>query len=577
MAWKGFDAIPVSYDNAHRHYEPQKYRVTGRITATGLSDSTYYYFYVDKFSTGTVAARSGRNIDITYSSDFAYKSLSAYFAPSETYPDVTFSNPSASVTQWGSKVTATASLSKTSGFIDPNNPEEISAIVTSNTFRQFVPYTVNGGTFYYKKSTDGAYTSFAFSGTSIDLTGRLVGNETYSMYVVETLDDATTVTSPVYTFSTEDAIPTVTAVSPANIITYGSVDFSWIYSTTTGTLQHAFDIEISDDNSTWTSLANHIVSSSTSYSATVTGAGTKYWRVRGYNQDDVAGSWDVASFVNYVAPDVPTDVNVSGTGRITVSWSTPEQIAFQVKVGQIDSGWIYSTDRFYFINEYLPDGEYEVMVRITNSLGLSSDWAAFTFQQSMGVTPPVATVTMREGYNEIVAEMGTFDHFYVLRNGIVIGKTDSGMMLDYNCNGEDEYIIRGVMADDSFADLQLIGNYICRKPALITPLGDILYVNERLDEEPSISSSKSLDVVSVQYLGRTKPVHHKGTMRLRSWSVTCSKDIEVGQVYFYRNFRGDKAWVICSNVQSALNSLGVHEYNYTLEETDYSEGIAYEV
>jgi hypothetical protein len=441
----------------------------------------------------------------------------------------------------------------------------------------FAQYTFSGGTCYYKKSSEGSYSSFAFTGNSIDFTGKLVGNETYNVYITETLDDATTATSPVYTFSTVDAIPTVTAISPVNMVTYGSADFSWIYSTTTGTQQYAFDIEISDDNSTWTSLANHIVSSSTSYTATVTGAGTKYWRVRGYNQGDVAGNWDTASFVNYVAPDAPTDLNVSGTGRITVSWSAPDQIAFQVKVGQIDSGWIYSTDRYYFINEYLPDGEYEVMVRITNSLGLASDWAAFTFQQSMGVTPPVATVTMREGYNEIVAEMGTFDHFYVLRNGIVIGKTDSGMMLDYNCNGEDEYIIRGVMADDSFADLQLIGNYICRKPALITPLGNILYVNERLDEEPSISSSKSLDVVSVQYLGRTKPVHHKGTMRLRSWSVTCSKDIEVGQVYFYRNFRGDKAWVICSNVQSALNSLGVHEYNYTLEETDYSEGIAYEV
>ena len=87
----------------------------------------------------------------------------------------------------------------------------------------------------------------------------------------------------------------------------------------------------------------------------------------------------------------------------------------------------------------------------------------------------------------------------------------------------------------------------------------------------------ALDVVSVSYLGRTKPVHHIGKLLTRTWTVACSERLQLGKTYFYRNFRGDKAWVICKSVQSSLNWFGVHEYQFTLEETDYSEGIEYEV
>lgn len=580
MAWKQIASVNVSYDPAYKHYIPSQFRVTGTLSASGLTDSTYYYFYASNLTpSGGVPARNGRNVSVVYSSNTPWIWSDLYFGPAETYTDVTISNPAVTVSAWGSKATPRAYLSKTSGFLDPANPEIITAKVTNaNSAKTYGKYTVASGTCYYKKTSEGSYSSFAFTGDQIDLSGRLVGNETYEVYVVETVDDGTTATSDTYTFTTVDAVPTVTPVSPVNMITYGTVDFSWNYSTSTGTQQYAFDLEVSDDGNTWTTLKSHEVSSATSCTETVSGSGQKYWRVRGYNQDDVASSWSSAAmFVNYVNPDPPTDVNVSGTGRITVSWSASDQIAFEVMVGEYDSGWIYSSDTSYFVNEYLPNGSYPVKVRIINTLGLPSDWEDVEFTQSMVVTEPTATVTMMEGYNKIDIDAGSFDYFYVLRNGVPVAKTESGMYLDYFCNGEDIYTIRGIMSDDTFADLELIGAYVCRKPALISRAQNILYVNERLDEEPKISSSKTLDVATVQYLGRRKPVHHIGTMLTRTWAVSCSRDIEVGETYFYRNFRGDKAWVICSNVQSALNSLGVHEYSFTLEETDFSEGIEYEL
>lgn len=579
MAWKYFGPIKTTYDEAYRHYCPRKYRVTGRFSASGLTDSTSYYFYAEKLFTGdTVPARTGRSFDVTYSYEWTLNSEYLYFAPSETYTDVTLSNASVRVTEWGAKATAIASLSKTSGFINPTSPDLITAMV-STSGSAFKNYTVSGGTCYYKTSSASSYSSFSFSGTQIDFSGRLQGNTTYDVYVVETLDDNTTATSPVYTYSTVDAIPTVIPVNPINRITYGEASFKWTYSNSTGTAQKAFDIELSDDGETWVSIAPHVLSASTEYTSEVSGAGTKYWRVRGYNQDDVAGSWSEAkTFVNYVKPDAPTGVNVLGTGRKTIEWeSTADQVAYQVMVGDIDSGWIYSTSKSFFLNQYLRNGSYAVKVRIINSLGLASDWSEVEFDQAMTVSPPEATLVMCEGYNRIDIERGAFDHFYILRNLDVIAKTDGGMFLDYFCNGEDHYIVRGVIADDTFADIELIGNYICRKPALITQSQNVIYVNERLDEEPTITSAKTLDVATVQYVGRAKPVHHLGTMLTRTWAVACSRDIDVGTIYFYRNFRGDKAWVICSNVQSSLNSLGVHEYTYTLEETDYSDGIEYEL
>ena len=119
---------------------------------------------------------------------------------------------------------------------------------------------------------------------------------------------------------------------------------------------------------------------------------------------------------------------------------------------------------------------------------------------------------MFEGCNRIPIDAGSFDTFYILRNGEVIAQTTAGVYEDFFCNGADEYIVRGVNADDTFADLPLTGAYTCRKPAVITPDGDIVYVNERLDEQPDISASEVLDVVSVGYLGRAKPVHHVGRL-----------------------------------------------------------------
>lgn len=439
-------------------------------------------------------------------------------------------------------------------------------------------YAVTSGVFYYKKTSELSYSSISFSGNSVIIPANtLEEEETYDYYFTAVSDDGTTTTSSSYTVSTGDMVGTVSAISPSNVVTYGRPTFTWLYENSLGNLPTAFDLQISTDMATWSDIANHEVSSETAYTADVALGGSLYWRVRSYNNSDVASDWsNILSFSNVLPPSAPTITGVSGTGRITVSWNSSNQIAYQVLIGDHDSGWIYSPNKSYFLNEYLPDGEYEISVRVTNNIGLSSEWATLSYSQSGSVAGPTASIEMKEGYNEITIS-GSFEKYYIIRNGVVVAETSDGTYDDYFCNDVDNYVVRGVNLDDTFGDSVLTGRYICRKSALIAPDASIYYVNERLDEQPSISSSNTLDVATVEYLGRTKPVHHVGQMNVRTWAVTCSNKPVPGQIYFYRNFRGDKAWVICSNVQSVLNFRGVHEYQFTLEETDYDEAVEYEI
>lgn len=591
--------LPISKDAAKKHYLHSG--ATATITTTGAIASTvenynkirlalnFVRYNASGTNVGSVSYKgtavnspmtSGTSFTASHSESYDYV-VNAYAYQINDNLSLAIDTDKLSGTAaytYGTKATPTASCNITGGYINPTvaqtfrfTPEEIDYIDEQ--------YTISSGTLYYKLKSAGAYTSKALTDGAYTLPANtFTAQNVYEFYADLVMDDGTAVTTSVTEINTNETTPTVTAVGPSNIVTYGSVPFSWTYSISTGTAQYAYDIQISTDQVTWTDVSSHTVSDDTSYTATVSTAGTLYWRVRGYNTVNTASAWsNVLSFVNVAPPDAPTISSVSGTGRLTVAWNSNDQIAFQVIIGNYDSGWVYSTDKTYFLNEYLKDGNYTIKVRIASSTGLISDWATLTYTQNLGAAVPTATLDMMEGYNQFSIDAGTFDKFYIIRNGVVIAQTSAGTYDDYFCNGADEYIIRGVYADDTFADLHLTGAYTCNKPAVITPNCEIIYVNERLDEQPDITNTDTLDVVGVSYLGRSKPVHHVGDLKTRTWSIACSQQIGLGQIYYYRNFRGDKAWVICKTIQSGLNWFGVHEYQFTLEETDYNEGIDYEI
>ena len=586
-----FTEIDIPANAAYRHGVPSQTVI--RITGPAFPSYNAGYYIVSnsdvdlQLSVGKNIVSAGSEVlnyysyvspnqDITFGESVFYRAANGkmYFGfvatDTNTATSVTFT-----ITYSDGNFAVTPSIA--GGYI-PSTVATTIALTAVFIPNMIMQYTVASGVFYYKKTSELNYSSIPFSGSSVVIPANtLEENETYDYYFTAVSDDGKTTTTDTYTAATGDLVGTVTAVSPSNVVAYGRPAFTWLYENELGNLQTAFDLQVSMDGSIWVDVATHEVSSETAYTTNVALGGLLYWRVRSYNQADVASDWsNVLSFTNVLPPSAPTITGVSGTGRITVSWNSSNQIAYQIKIGDYDSGWVYSTNKSHFLNEYLPDGLYEIRVRVTNNIGLASEWATMSYSQSGSVAGPTASIEMKEGYNEITIS-GSFEKYYIIRNGVVVAETSDGTYDDYFCNDVDNYVVRGVNLDDTFGDSVLTGRYNCRKPALITPDASIYYVNERLDEQPSISSSNTLDVATVEYLGRTKPVHHVGQMNVRTWAVTCSNKPVPGQIYFYRNFRGDKAWVICSNVQSVLNFRGVHEYQFTLEETDYDEAVEYEI
>lgn len=446
--------------------------------------------------------------------------------------------------------------------------------------RMHSQFTITAGKFYYKLTSESSYSSITFSGTSITIPANtFIHGSNYNVYSVVTVDDGQTSTTPVKTLSTVDGTPYCTAISPVNEIVYGSATLKWSYSNSSGMNQFKYDLQISSDGSSWTYVANGVTSSETSRYVSSIASGISYWRVRSYNQDSTASSWSQAYFVNSVPPDAPVITQIIQSGRPTVKWSCSDQVAYEFMLGDYKSGDQYTTNRYCFVDDYIVNGNYPIKVRVSNKYGLWSSWTTSTYSQNMTASVPNASIEQIEKGFQITLTDSSFSKVYVIRNGVVIGKFNGNTYFDPYVNSDTEYIIRGVMADDTFADLQITKSYVCRKSALITTSGDVYNVSDRIDNHPEISFSVKRSSVTSEFYGRSKPAHFMNDLYTRNWKVTCRyKDIKdhLGEVMFYRNYDGYSAWVVCTSTSSGITMYG-DEVSIPLEETDYKEGIEYDL
>nr|DAJ42920.1 MAG TPA: Oligo alginate lyase [Caudoviricetes sp.] len=264
-----------------------------------------------------------------------------------------------------------------------------------------------------------------------------------------------TLTSDWMTLSVEDVPPTAWAISPKDVVVDGSKDqiFIWGHASSTGTAQSKTDLQKSTDGSTWQTLA------------TVTGAarqwtcpaGTltssiKYWRVRTYNADGIAGEWsDAAQIVVIAAPTAPS-IQIKSTGpRPSISWQTSEQEAYQVELdGALSGGTHYGTEKTWTSPAYLADGSHTVRVRVQNQYGMWSDWGA----AALPVTnTPGASITLSVQASSVAdlswQTSGSYDYYLVYRNGKPIAKLTQTQYTDELSSGSTTYQVRGCYADSS--------------------------------------------------------------------------------------------------------------------------------
>lgn len=311
--------------------------------------------------------------------------------------------------------------------------------------------------FEWREKNASASKTISVSGatTACTVPANTFPSGTIEWRVKVTANSGTTTTSAWQEITTTDVTPTAKPVSPSGIVIDATIAnrFSWQHIISTGTPQSKADLQWSADGTTWNTLAT--VAGENQYydvPANKFTSGTKYWRVRTYNTDGIAGEWsDAAQIVVIAAPTAPS-IQIKSTGpRPSISWQTSEQEAYQVELdGKLSVGTHYGTDKTWTSPAYLADGSHTVRVRVQNQYGMWSDWGA----AALPVTnTPGASITLSVQASSVAdlnwQTSGSYDFYLVYRNDKPIAKLTQTQYTDELSSGNVIYQVRGCYADSS--------------------------------------------------------------------------------------------------------------------------------
>ena len=292
-------------------------------------------------------------------------------------------------------------------------------------------------------------TTWAGDAPNVTVPAGTISGESIDWRVIAKTNANQTLTSDWMTLSVEDVPPTAWAISPKDVVVDGSKDqiFIWGHASSTGTAQSKADLQKSTDGSTWTTLATVTGAAKqwTCPAGTLTSS-IKYWRVRTYNADGIAGAWsDAAQIVVIAAPTAPS-IQIKSTGpRPSISWQTSEQEAYQVELdGKLSGGTHYGTEKTWTSPAYLADGSHTVRVRVQNQYGMWSNWGA----AALPVTnTPGASITLSVQASSVAnlswQTSGSYDFYLVYRNGKPIAKLTQTQHTDELSSGNVTYQVRG--------------------------------------------------------------------------------------------------------------------------------------
>lgn len=500
--------------------------------------------------------------------------------------------PVVSKTYTGTKATPTGNTSFSGGFIDFSKNFKINFGINyiSHIDEQ---YTISSGVFYYKLTSAGSYSSLSFNGSTLTIPANtLQTGQTYNAYAVLTLDDGTTCQVNLNNISTVDGTPSVVAVDPKNTIVYGETEFEWQYSNSAGTDQYAYDIQLSSDNgSTWTTILNHVVSSSTKSAVfSSISAGTYLWRVRAYNHDNVASSWSSSlQFICNVPPTPPTINSIDPGGRITVRWTSADQVAYRLIIETdagstvYDSGDIYSIDNKHFVNEYLVDGNYVLKLKIVNVFGISSEYATYNFTQNSQITAPVIRTSFDATTGTVTVEIvnyNLFSRYYLKRNGVLIASFTTTYFNDLYANGHTEYTVIAVDANDAFGIASETIDIRLKTVHLVTKDGLIINANNRWNSRIEGSKTVETRYEANEYLGASVPEHSFAKMRTKKYMFAFDDKNSIaesllGRILYYADTFGNGDWVVPVSLSRSDQWYG-NETVLEMELTNGFEEIEYE-
>ena len=385
--------------------------------------------------------------------------------------------------------------------------------------------------FQWRVGSGGVVTSISIPGntSTVTIPANTFPAGEIQWRVIVTSKDGATATSDWAIISTAESAATAEALEPNGTVVESTspILFRWSHIIDTGTAQTKAELQWSADKSTWTALAT-ITGSAQSWTApanTFT-AGTRYWRVRTYNSDNVASAWsDAATFICVGAPAAPVVVIQELSPRPKISWQVEGQQAYQVElVGIYSDGTHFGTDKQWQSPLYLADGDYTVRVRVQNEYGFWSAWGVAPLQ--IVNTPGSAiTLTAETGREVTLAWAASgFDYYIVYRDGVAIARTTEPLHTDRTSIGQVKYQVRGCYADS--ANYSLSDAVTVTVQTTSTCLYDLdagQWVDLRYDASAHRSTAYSLarDIQYMQLSGRTYPVAERSEFVQRSLRVAC--------------------------------------------------------
>jgi len=348
-----------------------------------------------------------------------------------------------------------------SGYYNPRNSADFKwTYVKSGLWCADETWDQVSATFYWKSSADESYYSISIGAdTEITIPANTFPTaETISWYVEGTDDEGTTTQTPVYSFSTAAGTASAIPVSPINTVEDGSnnIVFKWDLSSTDGQpasrVYAAWKI-YENTSDPWTRLFD-VSNSITQYSvpANTFPAGGIVWTICAFNVDGVQGTFREARFISVAAPNPVGGLNATNVPYSTVTWQSGEQQAYQISVDGTVVKKAFGADVYsYTLTEPLDDGTHEISVIVQGIYGYWSQPSTVTV--SIQNAPGDAVVLQGEtGIDAVLSwdTSSTVSDFYVYRDGVNIGHTNSTAFYDKMSLGSHLYFVRNKLTDGNY-------------------------------------------------------------------------------------------------------------------------------
>lgn len=407
------------------------------------------------------------------------------------------------------------------------------------------------------------------------------------------LNTGETLTSEWLTVTTTEPKPWARIVLPKDTIIDGSIGqlFQWRYSITSSTLQYAFELQKSTNGTEWTTLVAKTVSTGTSTivpAANMTG-GDMYWRVRVYNNDDIASDWSSPEKVLVVAaPTAPGIVITSTAPRFAIRWSSADQQGYEVAVDGVTVLSRYGTVSTYTYDDWLADGSHTVAVRVQNKYSLWSEWstAALPILNTPGAT--IILGAKAAPVPQIRITSNGYDYYVVYRNGKRVAKVKPGILTTFTdnyANGENTYIVRGGYDENGnygeSAEITVAAGY---KTLTLydTVSGKRLCLDNAKRQTRETNLTISQNATLTHYSGAQLPTAETGQQRDRRYQFECAfstrderKNVEaleamLGHIVCVCDQYGTALVGIASSARVTVSQF-MYSYTVSVDEVDFDE------